>query len=204
MRRLSNPEWVWILSVPTMNCQGSDLHLSPKAWKIMQFCQTMAARWYAYQKRSRDEAVWFYRDWLRAEFKFTYHQCKCAYIRVIIPMQCEYFALEAIMIIVQNHWAFEVAKPKTVYPVVLRTMFDPRNTLANDVSMELIEHFGPIYLIPSFQYSFGSLFRARYPALDYEMNSKRLTSVYSPCQWKLSSKVANSNLPNLSCLGTFC
>jgi chromosome partitioning protein len=53
-------------------------------------------------------------------------------------------------------------------------MFDPRNTLANDVSMELIEHFGPILfntIIPR-NIRLAEAPAHGIPALDYEMNSK--------------------------------
>ncbi|MCG8436214.1 MAG: AAA family ATPase [Gammaproteobacteria bacterium] len=62
---------------------------------------------------------------------------------VMIPMQCEYYALEglsALMSTVQQ--IREAVNPQLEVTGILRTMFDPRNNLANDVSSQLIMHFG--------------------------------------------------------------
>lgn len=61
---------------------------------------------------------------------------------VIIPMQCEYYALEGLAALTETiHRVAESANPSLHIAGILRTMFDPRNTLANDVSKELISHF---------------------------------------------------------------
>lgn len=62
---------------------------------------------------------------------------------VIIPMQCEYYALEglsALMATVER--IRQAANPNLHITGLLRTMFDPRNNLSNDVSNQLISHFG--------------------------------------------------------------
>lgn len=62
---------------------------------------------------------------------------------VIIPMQCEYYALEGLSDLVAT-----LRKVRTnLNPILeieglLRTMFDPRNTLAQQVSAQLESHFG--------------------------------------------------------------
>ena len=62
---------------------------------------------------------------------------------VIIPMQCEYYALEGLAALTETiQRVAETANPSLHIAGILRTMFDPRNTLANDVSKELISHFG--------------------------------------------------------------
>lgn len=68
----------------------------------------------------------------------------CATKGVIIPMQCEYFALEGLADLSQTIERLTELNPKLHIRGVLRTMFDPRNTLANDVSRELTAHFGAI------------------------------------------------------------
>lgn len=68
----------------------------------------------------------------------------CATLGVIIPMQCEYFALEGLADLSQTIERLTDLNPKLHIRGVVRTMFDPRNTLANDVSQELAQHFGPI------------------------------------------------------------
>lgn len=62
---------------------------------------------------------------------------------VIIPMQCEYFALEGLAALTDTIQRVAASvNPKLHVCGVLRTMFDPRNTLAMDVSAELLSHFG--------------------------------------------------------------
>jgi chromosome partitioning protein len=62
---------------------------------------------------------------------------------VLIPMQCEYFALEGLSALVGTIDKIRAtANPKLEMHGILRTMFDPRNNLANEVSSQLINHFG--------------------------------------------------------------
>src|SRR5215831_18730943 len=62
---------------------------------------------------------------------------------VLIPMQCEYFALEGLSALLSTVEQIRVAaNPQLAIEGVLRTMFDPRNNLANEVSSQLITHFG--------------------------------------------------------------
>ena len=62
---------------------------------------------------------------------------------VLVPVQCEYFALEglsALMDTVQT--VQDQLNPDLEIDGLLRTMHDRRNNLANDVSNELVAHFG--------------------------------------------------------------
>jgi chromosome partitioning protein len=62
---------------------------------------------------------------------------------VMIPMQCEYFALEGLSDLVQTIKKVRAhLNPALEIEGLLRTMFDPRNTLAQQVSAQLLEHFG--------------------------------------------------------------
>jgi chromosome partitioning protein len=62
---------------------------------------------------------------------------------VLVPMQCEYYALEGLTALVQTIDALKGRlNPALEIEGVLRTMFDVRNNLANAVSAELVEHFG--------------------------------------------------------------
>ena len=63
---------------------------------------------------------------------------------VIIPMQCEYYALEGLADLSQTIDRLTELNPKLHIRGVVRTLFDARNTLANDVSAELQSHFGDI------------------------------------------------------------
>ena len=62
---------------------------------------------------------------------------------VLIPMQCEYYALEGLTALLATVEQIRAAvNPELAIEGVLRTMFDPRNNLANEVSSQLIGHFG--------------------------------------------------------------
>lgn len=62
---------------------------------------------------------------------------------VIIPMQCEYYALEGLTALMDTIERIAGSmNPKLKIEGLLRTMYDPRNSLSRDVSLQLIDHFG--------------------------------------------------------------
>ncbi len=62
---------------------------------------------------------------------------------VVIPMQCEYYALEGLSSLLETIEQIRISvNPEIRIEGLLRTMYDPRNNLSNDVSSELVEHFG--------------------------------------------------------------
>jgi chromosome partitioning protein len=62
---------------------------------------------------------------------------------VLIPMQCEYYALEGLSSLLNTiEQIRDAVNPRLQLEGLLRTMFDPRNNLANEVSGQLIMHFG--------------------------------------------------------------
>jgi chromosome partitioning protein len=62
---------------------------------------------------------------------------------VMIPMQCEYYALEGLSDLVETIKRVRAhLNPSLEIEGLLRTMFDPRNTLAQQVSAQLVDHFG--------------------------------------------------------------
>lgn len=62
---------------------------------------------------------------------------------VIIAMQCEYYALEGLSALVSTiNQIQQVLNPELKIEGLLRTMYDPRNSLTNDVSAQLTQHFG--------------------------------------------------------------
>jgi len=94
---------------------------------------------------------------------------------VMIPMQCEYYALEGLSDLVATIKRVRLhLNPELQIEGLLRTMYDPRNTLAHEVSAQLVEHFGDkVYrtVIPrnvrlAEAPSFGV------PALKFDKNSK--------------------------------
>ena len=62
---------------------------------------------------------------------------------VLIPMQCEYYALEGLSALMDTiRQIREAVNPRLQVVGILRCMYDPRNNLANEVSAQLIKHFG--------------------------------------------------------------
>lgn len=67
----------------------------------------------------------------------------CAAHAVVIPMQCEYYALEGLSDLVNTIKRVRMGlNPSIRIEGLLRTMFDPRNLLAQQVSDQLKQHFG--------------------------------------------------------------
>ncbi|MCC7410478.1 MAG: ParA family protein [Gammaproteobacteria bacterium] len=62
---------------------------------------------------------------------------------VLIPTQCEYYALEGLSALLETIEKIRrILNPELKVEGFLRTMFDPRNNLANQVSAQLLKHFG--------------------------------------------------------------
>jgi chromosome partitioning protein len=67
----------------------------------------------------------------------------CAANGVIVPMQCEYFALEGLSDLVNSIKQVHAnLNPDLKIIGLLRVMFDPRTALQQQVSGQLIQHFG--------------------------------------------------------------
>ena len=114
---------------------------------------------------------------------------------VIIPMQCEYFALEGLSDLINSIQRIAQAlNPALKIEGLLRTMYDPRMSLTNDVSEQLKEHFGDqLYqtVIPrnirlAEAPSFGM------PALVYDKQSRGALA-YLALAGELSRRQRNSN-----------
>ncbi|MGL5948613.1 MAG: ParA family protein [Aeromonas sp.] len=106
---------------------------------------------------------------------------------VLVPVQCEYYALEGISALMDTFSQLVAsANPDLKLEGVLRTMFDQRNRLANEVSEQLKQHFGaavyrtivprnvrlaeaPSFGAPVMYYDKGSLGAKAYLALAGEM-----------------------------------
>ena len=106
---------------------------------------------------------------------------------VLIPMQCEYYALEGLTSLLDTVRQVQASvNPGLAIEGLLRTMFDIRNNLSGAVSEQLLEHFGeqvyrtlvprnvriaeaPSYGKPVLQYDPGSKGAMAYLALAGEM-----------------------------------
>ncbi|MFO7858771.1 MAG: AAA family ATPase [Ectothiorhodospiraceae bacterium] len=61
---------------------------------------------------------------------------------VLMPIQCEYYALEGLTALLNTiRRVQQNANRELIIQGLLRTMFDPRNNLANQVSAQLLQHF---------------------------------------------------------------
>jgi chromosome partitioning protein len=112
---------------------------------------------------------------------------------VLVPMQCEYYALEGLTALMDTIQKLaSVVNPNLKIEGVLRTMYDPRNRLANDVSEQLKRHFGdqvyrtviprnvrlaeaPSFGTPAMYYDKSSTGAKAYLALAGEILRRRVT-----------------------------
>ncbi|MDP1673420.1 MAG: ParA family protein [Burkholderiales bacterium] len=94
---------------------------------------------------------------------------------VMIPMQCEYYALEGLSDLVGTIKRVRAhLNPTLEIEGLLRTMYDPRNTLAQQVSAQLLQHFGDkVYrtVIPR-NVRLAEAPSHGLPALEFDRNSK--------------------------------
>ena len=61
---------------------------------------------------------------------------------IIVPMQCEYYALEGLTDLMNSIQTVKNRiNPELTIEGILRTMYDPRNSLTRDVSEQLETHF---------------------------------------------------------------
>ena len=112
---------------------------------------------------------------------------------VLIPMQCEYYALEGLAALVSTIEQIKASvNPRLHIEGVLRTMYDARNRLCSDVSKQLLEHFqnkvyrtvvprnvrlaeAPSHGLPALYYDKSSPGAAAYMVLAAEVISKQTT-----------------------------
>lgn len=109
---------------------------------------------------------------------------------VLVPMQCEYYALEGLSALLDTVEGIRAsANPKLQIEGLLRTMYDARNSLSRDVSRQLIQYFGdkvyrtvvprnvrlaeaPSHGLPVTMYDRGSRGSLAYQALASEMRKR--------------------------------
>ena len=106
---------------------------------------------------------------------------------VLVPLQCEYYALEGLSSLMNTIERIrKIGNPNLALEGLLRTMYDGRNRLTQDVSAELLNHFGsrvyetviprnvrlaeaPSHGMPIIQYDKSSLGAKAYLALAQEI-----------------------------------
>ena len=109
---------------------------------------------------------------------------------VLVPMQCEYYALEGLSALLDTVEGIRAsANPKLQIEGLLRTMYDARNGLSRDVSRQLIQFFGdkvyrtvvprnvrlaeaPSHGLPVTMYDLSSRGSLAYQALANEMRKR--------------------------------
>lgn len=110
---------------------------------------------------------------------------------VLIPLQCEYYALEGLAALLSTVEQIKASvNPRLHIEGILRTMYDARNRLCSDVSKQLLEHFpakvyrtviprnvrlaeAPSHGMPALQYDKTSAGAAAYMVLASEVLSKQ-------------------------------
>lgn len=110
---------------------------------------------------------------------------------ILVPVQCEYYALEGLAALLGTVDSVrQTVNPNLAIAGLLRTMYDKRNKLAQDVANELLTHFGPQVLAsviprnvrlaeaPSFgqsifEFDANSTGAAAYLALAQELSRRR-------------------------------
>ena len=109
---------------------------------------------------------------------------------VLIPMQCEYYALEGLSALLETIEGIRAhGNPNLQIEGILRTMYDPRNGLTRDVSRQLIQYFkdqvfrtviprnvrlaeAPSHGLPAIMYDRSSRGAVAYMALAGELKQK--------------------------------
>ena len=120
---------------------------------------------------------------------------------VIIPMQCEYYALEGLTALMGTiKKVRQTLNPRLQIAGLLRTMYDPRNNLSNEVSAQLRTHFGDkLYrtIIPrnirlAEAPSYGK------PVISYDMRSKGAEAYLALAGELLRRETANTTVGQAS------
>lgn len=114
---------------------------------------------------------------------------------VLIPMQCEYYALEGLAALLTTvEQVKHSVNPRLQIEGVLRTMYDARNRLCSEVSKQLLEHFkdkvyrtviprnvrlaeAPSHGLPALQYDKTSVGASAYMVLASEVMNRQAVSV---------------------------
>lgn len=110
---------------------------------------------------------------------------------ILIPMQCEYYALEGLAALISTIDQIKSSvNPRLKIEGLLRTMYDGRNRLCSEVSKQLLEHFqhkvyrtvvprnvrlaeAPSHGMPALQYDKTSTGAAAYMVLASELLNKQ-------------------------------
>lgn len=110
---------------------------------------------------------------------------------VIIPVQCEYYALEGLSLLSRTlHRVRNSFNPNLEIKGILLTMFDPRNSLSHQVAAEVKRHFGnKVFntIIPR-NVTLGEAPSHGKPAILYDVRSKGAQSYLS-----LAKEILNEN-----------
>ncbi|MDP3705281.1 MAG: ParA family protein [Legionellaceae bacterium] len=114
---------------------------------------------------------------------------------VLIPMQCEYYALEGLAALLSTiEQVRDSVNSRLQIEGVLRTMYDARNRLCSDVSKQLLEHFedtiyrtviprnvrlaeAPSHGLSALQYDKSSIGSAAYMVLASEVMNRQTVTI---------------------------
>lgn len=141
-------------------------------------------------------------DSIRDKYRYTFIDCPpslglltlnalVAADSVIIPVQCEYYALEGLGLLTRTLRRVRGSfNPDLEIEGILLTMFDPRNNLSQEVAKEVRKHFGDkVYntVIPR-NVTLGEAPSYGKPVILYDVHSKGAQSYLS-----LAKEILNEN-----------
>ena len=118
--------------------------------------------------------------------------------RLLVPMQCEYFAMEGVTALLQTLESVRSSlNPRLQLEGLVFTMFDRRTTLTRQVAAELREHFGPSVLRTVIPRNIKLAEAASHgiPALQYDPRSKGAISYLSLAREILERYRRNTEAP---------
>ena len=122
----------------------------------------------------------------------------CAADSILVPLQCEYFALEGLTLLIDTvDQLARAVNPNLKIEGILRTMYDNRNRLSADVSQDLEQSFGDLVyktIIPRNVRLAEAPSYAK-PALYYDKNSTGTKSYLA-----LAAEILEKDLLEAKCL----
>ncbi|MBV1869497.1 MAG: AAA family ATPase [Gammaproteobacteria bacterium] len=117
---------------------------------------------------------------------------------VLIPVQCEYYALEGLSSLIRTVDKIkQTVNPNLEIEGLLRTMYDPRNSLTRDVTKQLVDHFGSRVYQTTIPRNVRLAEAPSYgvPALHYDKKSRGATA-YLALAGELLRREKQKNLAN--------
>jgi chromosome partitioning protein len=115
--------------------------------------------------------------------------------RVIVPMQCEYYALEGLTSLMATIDRVRTMNAQLEVEGIVLTMFDPRNNLAHQVAEEVKRHFRVFESVIPRNVRLSEAPSHGKPALLYDVQSKGAQGYLSLARELLAAEATNPASP---------